>query len=164
MELGRERDLEQDVLHDIASVGALELEWLPFEKDVVKAPGFGGKHRRITHFPCFGDQCQADSPAGCVAGRPAFAATGIGRMTIGTQALSVDPGQRQRINDFVPVQTEHLCHHGSRCHFHQYDMVEPHLVERILQRNTTLDFMRFDHGGQDIVHGQRCLACRDGST
>jgi hypothetical protein len=29
MELGREADLEQDVLHDIAAAGTLELERLP---------------------------------------------------------------------------------------------------------------------------------------
>ena len=42
MELGREGDLEEDVLHDVRSVGALELEFIALEQDVIEAPGLGG--------------------------------------------------------------------------------------------------------------------------
>ena len=49
VELGGKGDLEEDVLHDVAAVGALELEGLALEEDIVEAPGLGREHRRIAH-------------------------------------------------------------------------------------------------------------------
>ena len=43
MELCGEGDLEEDVLHDVRSVRALELERLALEEDVVEAPCLGGQ-------------------------------------------------------------------------------------------------------------------------
>lgn len=37
-ELTRVGDLEENVLHDIAAVGALELELLALEQDIVETP------------------------------------------------------------------------------------------------------------------------------
>jgi len=44
VELCGEGDLEENVLHDVGSVGALELERLALEEDVVEAPGLGGQY------------------------------------------------------------------------------------------------------------------------
>ena len=44
VELGGEGDLEENVLHNVGSVGALELERLALEEDVVEAPGLGGQY------------------------------------------------------------------------------------------------------------------------
>ena len=41
VELGRERDLEENILHDVRSVGTLELKFLALEEDIVEAPGLG---------------------------------------------------------------------------------------------------------------------------
>jgi hypothetical protein len=41
VELGRVRDLEEDVLHAVGGVALLELEWLGLEEDVVEVPGLG---------------------------------------------------------------------------------------------------------------------------
>jgi len=43
VELCGEGDLEENVLHDVRSVGALKLKWLALEEDVIKAPGLGGQ-------------------------------------------------------------------------------------------------------------------------
>lgn len=43
VEFGREGDLEENVLHNVRSIRALELEWLALEKDIVEAPGLGGQ-------------------------------------------------------------------------------------------------------------------------
>src|SRR3546814_5245864 len=47
VELGREADLEQDVLHHIAAERALELEFLATESDVVEAPGLDRQRARV---------------------------------------------------------------------------------------------------------------------
>src|SRR3546814_4385340 len=47
VELGREADLEQDVLHHIAAERALELELLATESDVVEAPGLDRQRARV---------------------------------------------------------------------------------------------------------------------
>lgn len=39
VELGREGYLEEDILHDVRSIWALELERLALEENVVEAPG-----------------------------------------------------------------------------------------------------------------------------
>ena len=41
VELGREGNLEENVLHDVGSVGTLELERFALEEDVVEAPSLG---------------------------------------------------------------------------------------------------------------------------
>lgn len=41
VELSREGDLEEDVFHDVRSVGTLKLEPFALEEDVVEAPGLG---------------------------------------------------------------------------------------------------------------------------
>jgi len=44
MEFGREGDLEENVLHDVRSIRALELERLALEENVVEAPGLGSQY------------------------------------------------------------------------------------------------------------------------
>ena len=41
VELGREGDLKENILHDVRSVGTLELKLLALEKNVIEAPGLG---------------------------------------------------------------------------------------------------------------------------
>ncbi|MNI30814.1 hypothetical protein D3C73_846730 [compost metagenome] len=161
MEFRRERDLEQHVLHHVAAIRPLELERLPLEQHVVKAPGLGAKYRRVTHFAGFRDQRQAHGTAGSVARGPALAAAGVRRVAIRAQALAVYPGQRHGVDDFVAVQPQHLGHHRGGRHLDQHHVVQADLVEGILQRDAALDFMRLDHAGQHVTHGQRGLAGGD---
>ena len=161
MELGRERNLEQHVFHHIAAIRALELERLALEQHVVKAPGLGGQHRRITHLAGLRDQCQTHRARCRIAGRPRFARAGVRRMTIGAQRLAIDPCQRHRIQDFIAGQAEHFGDDGGRGDLHQHNVVEADLVERIFERDAALDFMRLDHAGQHVFHRQRLLAGGD---
>jgi hypothetical protein len=46
--LTRIRDLEENVLHDIAAIASLELEWLSTKVDVVETPGRSRENRRQT--------------------------------------------------------------------------------------------------------------------
>ena len=95
VELGREADLEQDVLHHVAAERPLELERLALERDVVEAPGL----RRSTptdsrRTPFDRVQRVRHRTAAGIAGRPALARAGVRRVAIGAQRAVVDPAVR----------------------------------------------------------------------
>jgi hypothetical protein len=50
MKLGRKTDLEQHVLDHVAAIRTRQAEWLSPEQNVIKTPGRGSQHRRVTHF------------------------------------------------------------------------------------------------------------------
>src|SRR3954468_2196655 len=91
VKLGGVADLEQDVFHDVAGVGALKSKFLFAKGDIVEAPGFCGEGGGVTHFSGFRDEGETDDAAGSVAGGPAFARAGVGSVTIGAEALAVNP-------------------------------------------------------------------------
>ena len=92
VELGGEADFEEDVLHHVGAVGALEFEGLAAEADVVEAPGLGGEDGGVAHLAGLGDEGEADGAGGGVAGGPGFARAGVGRVAIGAEGLAVDEG------------------------------------------------------------------------
>ncbi len=160
MEFRREGNLEQHVFHDVRTVGALELEFLALEQHVVETPGLCRQGRRITHLAGTGDHRQPDCAARGIPRRPALARTGVGGMAIGAQALTVHPGQRDRIDDLFAGQAKHACHDSGGGHFDQHNVVEADFIEAVFQREAALDFMRFDHRREHVLNRERLPADR----
>lgn len=68
VELGRERDLEQNVLHNVVTVRPLELELVALEQDVVETPGLGRQYGRDTHLTTLNGDGQVNSALARVTG------------------------------------------------------------------------------------------------
>ncbi len=155
VELGRITDLEQNILHHVGAVRPLEAEGPAAKEDIVKSPVLGGEHGGITHLSGPDHEGETNRTAGGIAGRPALAGTGVGGVAVSPQALPVDPGQRQRIEDLPAGQAEHLRDHSGRGYLDQHDVVETNLVEGVLQRQAALDLVGLDHRRQHRAHGER---------
>src|SRR5690606_15288845 len=88
-----------------------------------------------------------------------FAWAGVGRVTIGAQAGTVEPGLGQGIDDLLLSATEHVRHYRGRRDPYQQYMAKSHAVEAVLQRDHALNLMRLDHRGQYIAHDKWRLSC-----
>ena len=158
MELHREGDLEQDVLHHIAAEGAGQLEGLTLEQHIIEAPAWRAQGAGIAHLTVAGHECQAHGPGGGVSRRPGFAPAGVGGVSVGAQCAAVGPGVGQRVGDGRFVATQHPSGNGGRGDLHQDYMVDAHPVEAVLQGHDSLDLVGLDHGPQHISPGQPLLA------
>ncbi|MNZ85597.1 hypothetical protein D3C78_1043930 [compost metagenome] len=126
MKLGGEADLEQHMLHHVASqwlgkpegalVVGLECQVLVgmAEQHIVEAPLRCSKHPRNAHLATQGDVRQTHTTAGGITCRPGFARAGIRCMTISTQRLAVDKGMRQCRQQLLSVGTHELGAHRCR--------------------------------------------------
>ena len=81
-------------------------------------------------------------------------------MAIGPQALAVDPGVRQGVDDLLLAAAQQLRGHRRAGDFHEQHVVQADPIEAVLQRQHALDLVGLDHGGQHVAHGQRRLAAR----
>ena len=87
------RDLEEDVLHDVASVWALELELLAFEENIVETPDLSGEDRvdgsntTILHH-----KSEVDCSGAGVSGSPGLAGHGVWCMAVSSEGLAINPG------------------------------------------------------------------------
>ena len=158
VKLGGERNLEQDMFHDVGAIRARELEWLPFEEHVVKTPGRCGERGGITHLAFQGHECQAHAAARGIACRPRFARARVRRVAIGAQRLPVDPCIGDGVHDLLVRAAEHVCDDGRGRDLHQHDVIEADTVEAVLQRDDALDLVRLDHAGEHVAHDERRLA------
>ena len=158
VELRRKADLEQHVFHHVAAERLRQRERLALEQHVLETPGLRAQRRWIAHFALQREQRVAHRAAGGIAGRPALARTGVRRVTIGAQRAAVDPRVRQRVHDLLERAAEHRRGHRGRRHAHQQHVIETDAVEAVLERQHALDFVRLDHGGEDVAHRQRLLA------
>ena len=73
MELRREGDLEEDVLHDVAAERTAELDRLALERDVLKSPGGGAQGGRVAHLAGHRNEGEPHRAARGVARRPRLA-------------------------------------------------------------------------------------------
>src|SRR5258706_20116 len=80
---------------------AFAFERVGLEQNVVEAQGLRGQYRGVTHLALDHHQRQSHRACSRVAGGPALARTRVRRMAISAQALTVDPGQRHRVDEFV---------------------------------------------------------------
>ncbi|SVK47259.1 Uncharacterised protein [Acinetobacter baumannii] len=160
MELRRERNFKQHVLHHIRAVRPLEAERFAVERDVVESPGRRRERRGIAHLAGGGHQRQPHRTRGRIPRRPGFTGAGVRRVAVGAQRLPVHPRQRHRVQDRLAAQAEQLRHHRGGRHLYQQHVIQPHPVEGVFQRQAALDLMRLDHGDQHLPHGQRRFARR----
>ncbi|MNH20573.1 hypothetical protein D3C79_803500 [compost metagenome] len=167
MELGRKTDLEQHVFHHITAVRSRETErTLVFrlerqilvgvaEQYVVKPPLPGTQYTGNTHFAAHRHVRQTHATTGRIPRRPGFTRTGIRRMPIRAQCLTVSKGVRQRRQQLLAIGTHQLGGDCGRGHFHQNDVIEADTVERVFQGNHALNLMGHDHRFKHCAHGQR---------
>ncbi len=55
-------------------------------------------------------------------------------MTVGTQALAIDPGLGDRIDHLIAAAAQHVGHHGSTGNLHQHHVIETDPVEGVFER------------------------------
>src|SRR5207244_650439 len=83
-----------------------------------------------------------------IAPRPGFARAGVGSVAVGPQALAVEPGVGDRVDDSLAGKAEHLRHDRGGGHLHQHHVIEPDAVEAVLEGDHALDLMGLDHRGE----------------
>src|SRR5690606_20204862 len=108
VELGRVADLEQDVLDHVAAEAALELEGLALHGHVVEAPSPGGQGTGVADAALHGVQGVDHGPAAGVAGGPALARAGLGRVPVGAQGAAVQPAVADGVDDLFLVAAQHV--------------------------------------------------------
>jgi hypothetical protein len=150
-ELTRVGDLEQNVLHDVAAIVTLELELVALEQDVVEAPGGCGQNGGDTTLTLLHLQDEVDSALAGITSGPGLAGHGVGRVTVGTQTLAINPGLGDGIGGLLLSKAEHLGDDGGGGDLDQDDVVETDLVVGVLESQNTLDLVGLDHGLEDIA-------------
>ena len=76
-------------------------------------------------------------------------------MAVGTQRAAVDPRVGNRVDHLLLRSAKHVRDHGRRGNPYQDHVIEADAVEAVFERDDTLYFMRLDHAGQHVTHGQR---------
>src|SRR5579871_991919 len=100
--------------------------------------------------------------ARCITRSPALAGAGVWGVPISAQRAAVDPRIGDRVDDLLSRATQHRCYDCSGGHTHEDDVIQSDTIEAVLEREHTLDLVRFDHAGQYIAYLWRCLALHDG--
>lgn len=77
----RERDLEQNVLHDVLLEGALELERLALEQDVVETPLGSRESSLVAHLALQRHKSQTNTTGSSVTSSPGLARTSVGEVS-----------------------------------------------------------------------------------
>ena len=91
VELGRIRDLEEDVFHHVRAVRALELEGPTLEEHVVEAPRLGGQDRGQAGLAPLDEVGEVHGARARVACRPGLARARVGRVSVRPERLAVYP-------------------------------------------------------------------------
>src|SRR5690606_13333418 len=80
VELCGEGDLEENVLHNIAAVGALELEFTALVQHIVETPHLGAKNGGNTLFTLLDEEGKVNGAGAGITGGPRLAGHGVGSM------------------------------------------------------------------------------------
>ena len=150
--LGRVRDLEQDVLHDIVTVGPLEVELVAFEEDVVESPALRGEDAWEAHFAALDEVREVDGAHARVACGPGLARPRVGCVTVRAERLSVDPRLTDDVNRLLVGEAQKAGDDRCRRDFDEDDVIQSDAVERVEERDAPLDFMCLDHPFHKIEH------------
>ena len=116
--------------HDVGSVGALELERLALEEDVVEAPGRDREDGGDAHLAALDEEREVYGATARVSGGPRLAGSGVGRVAVRAETLAVDEDLRDDIDRLVAREAEELRHNGGGCELDEHDVVEADAVER----------------------------------
>lgn len=122
-------DLEENVLHDVAAVGALELEGLAAKVDVVEAPCGSRKNGGETLLALEHLQDEVYSSLASIASSPRLAGHGVGAVPVCAHRLAVNEGLRNGVTSLGLVETHHLGDDGGRSELDEDNVVESDLVE-----------------------------------
>lgn len=144
-------NLEENVLHDVAAVGALELELVALEEDIVEAPDGGGENSVQTTLTLLDLQDQVDSTLASITSSPRLAGHGVGRVAVSTETLAVNPSLGDGISGLLLGETHHLGDDSSGRDLDQHNVVQADLVVGVLEGQNTLDLVGLDHGLQNIT-------------
>lgn len=158
VELGRVGDLEQDVLHDVAAIGTLELELLALEEDVVETPGGSRQDGRDTLLALHDLESQVDGTLASVTGSPRLAGHGVGGVAVGSQTLAINPGLGDSVGNLLLAEAEHLGDDGGGRDLDEDNVVQANLVVGVEKSQATLDLVRLDHTLKDILDGEDLAA------
>lgn len=161
--LTRIRNLEENVLHNVAAVWALELELVTLEEVVVETPARSVQDSRDTALALENLQDKVDGALARITGSPRLPRHGVGRVTVCAQALAVDPGLGDGIGSLLLGQAQQLRGNSSSGDLDKHDVVQADLVERVFQSQNALDLVGLDHGLENITDLQD-LALADVST
>lgn len=151
--LTRVGDLEEDVLHDVAAVWALELERLALEEDVVETPDGGGEDGGNTGLTLGDLQDEVDGTLASVTGSPRLAGHGVGRVSVGTEGLAVNPGLGDSIGGLLLGQAEELGDDSGGGDLDEDNVVETDLVVGVKESQAALDLVGLDHGLENLLDG-----------
>ncbi len=82
-------------------------------------------------------------------------------MTVGAERLSVDPCLRYGVDGLIAVEAEHLGDDSRGRDFDEHDVIQANSVERVEERETSLDFVGHDHSLKEILHGESLSLTRE---
>lgn len=125
------RNLEQNILHNVATIRTLEFKLIAFEQDIVEAPNWSRKNSRNARLALHDLQNKVHSPLASIASSPRLPRHGVGRVSICPQTLTINPSLRNRIRRLLLRQTQQLGNHSSTGNLDQHNMVQPDFVERV---------------------------------
>ncbi|KAI6763530.1 hypothetical protein HG531_012918 [Fusarium graminearum] len=133
--LTRVGDLEENVLHDIASVGALELKLLTLEEDIVETPDGSGQNGGNTLLALEDLESEVDGTLASITGSPRLSGHGLG----------------DSIGNLLLVEAEHLGDDGGRGDLDEDNVVKTDLVVGVEKSQAALNLVGLDHGLENIL-------------
>jgi hypothetical protein len=151
-------NLEENVLHNVAAVWALELELVALEQDIVETPDGGREDSLKTALTPLNFENKVNGALAGVTGSPGLPRHGVGGVSVGAETLAVNPRLGDGVGSLLLAETKHLGHNCGGGDLDQNNVVQTDLVVGVLQGENTLDFMGFDHCLQDV------LDCEDLTT
>ncbi len=153
VELGG-NELEEDVLHDVRAVRALELELLALEENVVETPGLGGQDRVVTLLTLLDEESEVDGTRTSVTGSPRLTRASVGSVTVSTERLAVNESLGDNVDSLVAGVAEQLGDNGSRGDLDEDNVVKTNTVEGVLESEASLDLVSLDSGSEDILNSE----------
>lgn len=147
-------NLEQDVLHNVAAVGSLELEGGAVEVDVVETPSWRAEDRRHAALALHDLQTKVYRLFASITSSPTLPAHGVRAVSVGTHTLTVAPCLGDCISGLGLVEAKHLADDSGGCDLDQDYVVETNLVEGVLESHAALNLMCLDHSLQNVLDGE----------
>lgn len=151
-------DLEENVLHHVAAIGALELELLALEEDIVEAPDGGGEDGGNTLLTGEDLEGEVDGTLASITGSPGLSGHGVGGVSVGSERLAINPSLGNGIGNLLLVEAEHLGDDGGRGNLDQDNVVKTDLVVGVEESQAALDLVGLDHTLEDILDGEDLAA------
>jgi hypothetical protein len=151
VELSRVGDLEENVLHDIAAVGALELKLLTLEEDIVETPDRSGQNGGNTLLTLEDLESEVNGTLASITGGPRLSGHGVGGVAVSSQRLTINPSLSDSIGNLLLVEAEHLGDDGGRGDLDKDNVVKTDLVVGVEESQATLNLVGLNHGLENIL-------------